>query len=147
MKYFNLLIMTVLSFISMYILMYIMVNEWGNVYQNINQIYMAGVMTIPMVLIELVIMKSMYTNKKLNAVIGISSLAIFIALIIFIRQQIAVADKEFLRSMIPHHASAILMCQKASLQDPEVKDLCKAIVSSQQAEIDLMKKKLKEYGK
>ncbi|MBI5354011.1 MAG: DUF305 domain-containing protein [Chloroflexi bacterium] len=66
------------------------------------------------------------------------------AFFVFIRQQSAVSDKQFLKSMIPHHASAILMCEKANLQDPEIKDLCQSIISGQQAEIDQMKAKLQE---
>lgn len=143
MRYVNLFLMTTLSFISMYILMYMMVNKFANVYPNLNQLYMAGVMTIPMLLIELFLMRSMYNNKKVNIFIGIFSLAIFILLIIFIKQQTAISDREFLKSMIPHHAAAILMCEKASLQDPEIKELCKTIISTQQSEIDLMKTKLK----
>ena len=50
--YMNLAIMTVLSFISMYVFMYSMVDRFANVYPNFNQFYMAGVMTAPMVLIE-----------------------------------------------------------------------------------------------
>jgi uncharacterized protein (DUF305 family) len=49
--------------------------------------------------------------------------------------------------MIPHHASAILMCEKANLQDPEMKDLCQSIILGQQEEIDQMKAKLKELQK
>jgi uncharacterized protein (DUF305 family) len=49
-----------------------------------------------------------------------------------------------MRSMIPHHAGAILMCEQAPTRDPEIKDLCAAIVSSQQSEIDQMKAKLAE---
>lgn len=59
------------------------------------------------------------------------------------RQQTAVSDKQFLRSMIPHHGSAILMCQEASIQDSEIKELCRNIVSNQQSEIDQMKAKLR----
>lgn len=142
MKYRNLFFMTILSFISMYILMYIMVNTFANVYSNLNQLYMAGVMTIPMIFIELFLMRSMYDNKRLNALIGITSLALFSILILFIRNQTAISDKEFLKSMIPHHAAALLMCEKASLHDPEIKNLCKSISSSQQSEIDFMKAKL-----
>ena len=123
--------------------MYIMVNEFANVYSNLNQLYMAGVMTIPMVLIDLFLMRSMYNNKKFNAVIGTLSLAIFIVLIIFVRKQTAISDREFLKSMIPHHASALLMCEQSSLQDPEIKKLCESISSSQQSEIDFMKAKLR----
>jgi uncharacterized protein (DUF305 family) len=46
--------------------------------------------------------------------------------------------------MIPHHAAAILMCERASIHDPDIKGLCEAIISGQQAEIDQMKAKLDE---
>ena len=61
---------------------------------------------------------------------------------VLIRQQVAIGDEEFLRSMIPHHAGAILMCEQAPLADPEVISLCRGIIASQQAEIDWMKAKL-----
>lgn len=44
--------------------------------------------------------------------------------------------------MIPHHAGAILMCEKASLQDPEIKEPRKTIIAGQRAEIEQMKSKL-----
>src|SRR5512138_3402816 len=139
MNYPRLLIMAVLSFIAMYILMYAMVNVIGNVYNNCNQFYMAGLMTAPMMIIELIVMRSMYPNKQLNLlIIAISAIALA-GFFLFIRQQTAIADKQFLRSMIPHHSGAILMCERASLEDPELQDLCKSIVESQQEEIDQMK--------
>ncbi len=64
-----------------------------------------------------------------------------------IRQQVAIGDKQFLKSMIPHHAAAILMSEQASVQDPEIKELIKNIISSQQAEINQMKAKLTELEK
>jgi hypothetical protein len=143
MKYINLFLMAVLSFISMYILMYIMVDNYANVYPNLNQFYMAAIMTIPMVIIELVVMRLMYPNKMINNLIVLFSIAIFITLIILIRKQTAISDKEFLKSMIPHHAAALLMCKKAPLQDPELQQLCKNIISAQLSEIDFMKSKLK----
>ena len=142
MKYRNLFLMATLSFISMFILMYIMVNEFANVYPNLNQLYMAGIMTVPMLLIELFLMRSMYNNRKLNIFIVVFSLATFILLIIFIKKQTAISDKQFLKSMIPHHAAAILMCENAALHDPKIKELCKTIISTQQSEIDFMKTKI-----
>jgi uncharacterized protein (DUF305 family) len=145
--YKKLLLMAVLSFISMYILMYAMVNTFANVFLNVNQFYMAGLMTAPMLIIEIALMGSMYEDKRLNStIIAVSSL-VLIGFFIFIRQQSAVSDKQFLKSMIPHHASAILMCEKANIQDPEIKDLCQSIISSQQQEIDQMKAKLQELEK
>ena len=51
--YAHLATMTVLSFIAMFILMYAMVDRFANVYPNVNQAYMAGLMAAPMVMIEL----------------------------------------------------------------------------------------------
>ncbi|HUE98552.1 MAG TPA: DUF305 domain-containing protein [Anaerolineales bacterium] len=142
--YRRLLAMAALSFISMYILMYAMVNVVGNVYNNFNQFYMAAIMTAPMVVIELALMSAMYQNKRRNAVIMALSVLVLILFFMFIRQQIAITDKQFLRSMIPHHAGAILMCEQAPIQDPEIKELCGTIITSQLEEIAQMKEKLRE---
>jgi uncharacterized protein (DUF305 family) len=136
--------MAVLSFVSMYTLMYAMVDRFANVYANFNQLYMAGLMAAPMVVIELALMGAMYGDKRKNLVILAISLVALSAFWVFIRQQTAITDRQFLRSMIPHHAGAILMCQEAPIRDPEIKELCGAIVSSQQSEIDQMKAKLAE---
>ena len=36
---------------------------------NVNQVYMAGLMAAPMVVIEILLMSGMYPNRKKNAVI------------------------------------------------------------------------------
>ena len=64
--YRHLLIMAALSFASMYVLMYAMVDSFGNVYANFNQVYMAGLMTAPMVVIELLVMRGMYHDARRN---------------------------------------------------------------------------------
>lgn len=145
--YRNLLVMTALSFISMYILMYAMVNVIGNVFLNFNQFYMAGLMTAPMVLLELTLMRAMYQNKRYNALIVATSTIALLVFFLLVRWQTAISDKQFLRSMIPHHAAALLMCENASLQDPEIKELCGAILSSQEEQIDQMRAKLSELEK
>lgn len=143
-SYSSLLLMAALSFVAMFILMYMMVDKYANVYPNLNQFYMAGMMTTPMILIELLLMKSMYPNSGLNVLIAIFSIALLSIFIFCIRAQTAIGDKEFLKSMIPHHASALLMCKQAKITDNEIKKLCKGIVSSQQSEIDWMKDKLEK---
>lgn len=141
--YRHLLIMTAVSFLAMYGLMYAMVDSLANVHHNLNQVYMAGLMASSMVLIELVVMRGMYRNRKLNGMIaGVGVLAL-LGSWLFIRQQTGIGDRQFLNSMIPHHAGAILMCQQASLRDGEVRRLCGPIVSSQTAEIEQMKELLK----
>jgi uncharacterized protein (DUF305 family) len=136
--------MALLSFMSMYVLMYAMVDAVTNVYVNLNQFYMAGLMTAPMILFELALMGAMYGHAKRNVVIAAASVIALGVFWTFIRQQTAITDRQFLRSMIPHHAGAILMCQEAPIQDFEIKKLCETIVSSQQSEIDQMKAKLAE---
>jgi hypothetical protein len=140
--YIRLGAMAILSFIAMFVLMYSMVDVFANVFVNLNQFYMAALMAAPMVLIELALMSAMYPNKKWNVVIGAISAVALILFWFCIRQQVAISDKQFLRSMIPHHAGAILMCEKASMHDPEIKQLCHEIISSQRREIDQMNAKL-----
>jgi uncharacterized protein (DUF305 family) len=137
--YGRFLIMIVLHFIAMYIFMYAMVNVFDNVFNSLNQVYMAALMTASMVLIELPLMSSMYKSKKLNMIILAVGAIVLIGSWFGIRQQAAIGDRQFLRSMIPHHAGAILMCQQASIQDQEIRTLCNNIISGQQAEIDQMK--------
>jgi len=145
--YRRFLIMIVLHFIAMYIFMYAMVNVFGNVFNSFNQVYMAALMTASMVLIELPLMSSMYESKKLNMIILAAGAVVLIGSWFAIRQQAAIGDRQFLRSMIPHHAGAILMCQQASIQDQEIRTLCRNIISGQQAEIDQMKVKLDELSR
>ena len=136
--YPHLAIMAALSFAAMYALMYAMVNTVGDVLNNINQVYMAGLMAAPMVVIELVVMRAMYHDKRLNLMLVSGSIVLGVLLFTAIRQQALVNDRQFLRSMIPHHSSAILMCREAALQDAEIRTLCNGIIAGQQQEIDQM---------
>lgn len=147
MSYMHLGVMIVLSFISMYVLMYAMVNAFGNVFNSLNQFYMAGLMTAPMVIIEMVVMRMMYPKKGLNTLIIVASAIALVLFWVGIRQQVGIGDEQFLRSMIPHHAGAILMCNQAKITDPEIQDLCANIVTGQQQEIDWMKAKLDTLNK
>jgi hypothetical protein len=140
-------IMILLSFVAMYILMYAMVDRFENALPNVNQLYMAGLMTSGMVIIELLLMGKMYANKKLNRlflIIGVVALVLFYT---GIRKQTAVGDKQFLKSMIPHHAAAVLMVKETTLRDPELRKLAKDIIEAQEKEIAFMKTKLEEMDK
>lgn len=136
--YHHLAMMAALSLVTMYFLMYSMVDRPSYVYGNLNQLFMAGLMTAPMVVIELIVMRSLYPNARRNAVIAAISIAAGVAMFLFIRQQTAIADEQFLRSMIPHHSGAILMCERAQLRNPQLRELCDAIIESQREEIKLM---------
>src|SRR5690606_38726530 len=120
-----------------------MVNSFDNVFNNVNQAYMAGLMAAPMLLIELALMAGMYPDKRRNAWLAGAAVVLMVGCWIGIRQQVGVTDRQFLRSMIPHHAGAILMCTRNQLADPGLQQLCREIVASQQEEIARMKAKLR----
>lgn len=145
--YGHLAIMTALSFIAMFILMYAMVDRFANVYPNINQFYMAGLMAAPMVVIELLVMRAMYPDMRMNMILGGAALVALVIFFLGIRAQTAVGDVQFIKSMIPHHAGAILMCGRADIADAEIKKLCGEIVRGQQQEIDQMKQILARIEK
>jgi uncharacterized protein (DUF305 family) len=128
-----------LSLIIMYVAMFAMIWSWGEFVQNINSLYMALVMWAPMAAVMLLTMRPMYPNRKLNALLYLGFAAVFILSMIGIRQQSLVGDQQFLRSMIPHHSGAVLMCEEAKITDPEIQTLCRGIIRSQTSEIDQMK--------
>jgi hypothetical protein len=101
---------------------------------------MAFMMTLPMIIIEIGLMVSMYKDKKKNYFFIFGTILLLIIFFIFIRNQIGIKDKQFLKSMISHHASAILMCENANIENQEIIELCDSIIQSQQQEIDQMKK-------
>lgn len=137
--YGKLALMAVLSFVSMYVLMYAMVDRLGNAVPNINQFYMAGLMTAPMAILEILLMARMYPDKRKNTTILLLGAVVLAACWFGIRAQAGVGDRQFLKSMIPHHAGAILMCEQASLTQPDVKALCDGIVKAQEEEIARMR--------
>jgi uncharacterized protein (DUF305 family) len=127
-----------LSLAIMYVVMFAMIASWGEFIQNINFLYMALMMWAPMGALMLLTMPMMYPKRKLNmAIYAMFGLA-FILSTVGIREQSLVGDRQFLRSMIPHHSGAVLMCTKASITDPEIRELCNSIISSQTSEIDQM---------
>jgi predicted nucleotidyltransferase len=138
-------LMAVAMFVAMYFIMYAMIDGLQNLIPNINNLYMTLLMVSAMLVIEIWIMKGMYQNKKINWAIITVSLAIGIFSWFGIREQLFVGDKEFVKGMIPHHAAAVLMSEKAKLTDPELIELQKNILETQAKEIELMKRKLKEF--
>ncbi len=125
--------------VIMFLFTYAMIDRIDHFYVNINRIYMALLMVAPMVVLMLLVMRSMYRNARLNYALIATFTALGILVFVLMRLQAPVGDRQFLRSMIPHHSSAILMCQEASLRDPEIIDLCGQIVTAQEEEISQMK--------
>lgn len=143
--YFGLIPMLATHFIIMFAVMYTMVDRWEDVFINLNQFYMTMMMVIPMNVVMLLLMNSMYPNKSLNWLISGVSILAFATFFYFMRAQSFVGNEQFLKSMIPHHSGAILMCEKAQLTDPEILKFCDVVVKTQNEEIATMKSMLKKY--
>ena len=128
-----------LSAVIMYLGMFAMIWSGGEFVQNINFFYMALIMWAPMSVVMLWTMKSMYQNSGLNLGLYALFAAVFVLSLWGMRDQLLVGDRQFLRSMIPHHSGAILMCERSNLADPEIRSLCDGIVRGQAQEIAQMK--------
>ena len=130
-----------ISLVIMYLSMFAMIWSLGEFVQNINFLYMALVMWAPMAIVMMLTMKSMFMNSRLNMVLYAAFAAAFLLSFWGIRAQGLVDDRRFLQSMIPHHSGALTMCNRASLRDAEVRELCfkpNGIVESQKREIAQM---------
>ncbi|MDQ2772181.1 MAG: DUF305 domain-containing protein, partial [Bacteroidota bacterium] len=57
------------SLVAMYAVMYLNVYEWDHVYFSLTRVYMALLMLVPMTIIMMGFMWSMYPNKQRNALI------------------------------------------------------------------------------
>ena len=132
----------VVSLIIMYLMMFTMIWSFGEFFNNLNMFYMALLMGTPMGILMLQMMPMMYPNKQLNLLLYALFALLFVLAFWGMRAQGLVGDRQFVRAMIPHHSGAILMCNRASLQNPKIRDLCfgpDGIVESQKREIELMK--------
>ncbi|MDX3911555.1 MAG: DUF305 domain-containing protein [Sphingobium sp.] len=137
--YWSLALQTLVSGVIMYLVMFVMIDGLDSFYNNLNMLYMTMMMVAPMVVLMILAMRHMFPSKAANIALIAVSLIAFFGSFALIRTQTTIGDTAFLRSMIPHHSGAILMCREARLSDPEVVRLCTSIEQSQRQEIDEMK--------
>ncbi len=138
--YTKFIITLALSFIAMYITMYMNTYEWDHVWFSLTRFYMALLGICAMAVIMLTMMMGMYKNKKKNIAIYAGSFLIFISALGLVRAQIPVGDVLWMKAMIPHHSIAILTSKRADISDPEAKKLAEEIIEAQIREIAQMKK-------
>ena len=133
----------VASGIVMYFVMYTMIDSIAELYNNLNNVYMTLMMVTSMALFMLWMMPAMFPDRRTNVILYIIFAATFLLALYGMRTQALVGNDQFLRAMIPHHSGAVLMCEKSTITNPEIKQLCDGIISSQKAEIAQMKGLLK----
>jgi len=141
-SYFRFALMLTISFVIMYAVMFLNVDRIEHVYLSLTRLYMTLLMVAPMAVLMLALMGKMYKNRKANIVIIGASLLVFVAALIFLRNQTFIGQRQYMKAMIPHHSSAILTSKNAKLQDPEVIKLSQNIIEAQEREIREMKELL-----
>jgi uncharacterized protein (DUF305 family) len=144
-SYKKLAIAISINAVIMLFLTFVLIDSLEHFKVNINRIFMALIMAAPMVIVMLLSMKSMFMDKRLNTILFAGAGIALILLFFLMRTQTPVGNEQFLRSMIPHHSSAILMCEQSAITDPEIIELCEEIVQSQEEEIAEMEAMLERY--
>lgn len=142
-KHYGILLLNVaISAVVMYFVMFAMVWSADDFFNNLNFVYMALLMATPMGILMLIMMGPRCPDRKINGALYAGFIAVFALSFWATRDQTEVGDRQFIRSMIPHHSGAILMCNRASIRDAEIRELCfgpDGIVRSQEREIRQMK--------
>jgi len=137
--YVLLAVALVVSFIVMYLLTFAMINRTEDFYLNLSNAYMALMMVFAMGIVMIAVMWRMYPGAGLKVGLLVGFAALFAAAFLVGRAEAFIGDEQFLKSMIPHHSRAILVCEQSDITDPEIVALCGEIVESQQREIDQMR--------
>lgn len=127
-----------LGLIVMYVVMFSMIDGWGDFRNNLNMFYMAVTMWAPMGIFMLATMPGMYPNRGLNIAMYVLFAVLTLGSFWATRAQAFIEERQFVESMIPHHSGAILMCREAKLTEPVLVSLCEAITKAQREEIQKM---------
>ncbi|SFB09430.1 DUF305 domain-containing protein [Algoriphagus aquimarinus] len=135
--------MMAVSFVIMYAVMFLNADLFEHVMLSTTRTYMTILMIAPMAISMMLFMWGMYENKKANYMILASAVIIFIGTLTMLRNQTMIADVQWMKAMIPHHSSAIMVSQKAHLQDPEAQKLAQDIIEAQKKEIAQMNEMIK----
>jgi len=127
------------SFIFQYFIMPpIMVNKLTHVTNNIGKAYLATIMGLFMVLIEVMMHDHQYHVLSVNwyAIL----FALLAAFTYLYRIQIAINDKQYLKGMIEHHSMALFQSEEIlkKTDDYNIAKLAKNIIQTQTDELKFM---------
>lgn len=144
MNYATFFKMILTSSVLMYFTMYLHTYVWDHVFFSETRLYMTFLMTSVMAVVMLWFMRHMYTNKRMNQFIYAGSITFFLLSLFLVRSQILVDEVSYMRAMIPHHSIAILVSERAQIEDPRVQELAQEIIEAQRREIDEMRDLIEE---
>ena len=132
--------MMLTSFVIMYAVMFLNVDVYDHVMLSTTRTYMTILMIAPMAITMMLFMWGMYEKKTWNYAIMGTAVVVFILTFAGLRTQTPIGDIQYMKAMIPHHSSAIMVSQEATFSDPEVQKLALEIIEAQKREIAQMKK-------
>lgn len=132
-------LMLAASFILMYAIMFLNVNEPDHIYINMTRFYMTLMMIAAMAVLMLAMMPMMYADKRKNGVLVISAIVVFGLAFFGVHRQAGISDVQYMKGMIPHHSIAIMTSENAHITDPRVRKLADGIIATQEKEIKEMK--------
>lgn len=124
--------------------MFLNIDNISHYHTSTTRVYMALLMVAPMAVVMMLMMGKMYPDKKINTAIILGGVVVFVLVLFGLRTQTPISDVQYMKAMIPHHSSAILVSKNANLKDPQVKKLSENIIKAQEKEIAEMEAKLKE---
>jgi len=117
----------------------IMVNNRLYITNNIGKAYLATIMGIFMILLEVMMHDHQYHVFSTNFYIVLSAL---LALFVYLyRAQVAINDKQYLEGMIEHHSMGIFTSEQVlkKTDNYDVAKLAKNIIQQQEDEIRMMR--------
>jgi len=141
----TMVVMFVGSFLIQYFLMPpIMVNNRIYITNNIGKAYLATIMGLFMILLEVMMHDHQYKVFSSNFYIILIALS---ALFVYLyRAQVAINDKQYLEGMIEHHSMGIFTSEQIlkKTDSYDVTKLAKNIIQQQEDEIRDMRKLLQK---
>jgi hypothetical protein len=133
-------VMFIGSFLIQYFLMSsIMVENKIDITNSIGKAYMAIIMSVYMLFLEVMMHDHQYGVVSTSFYIGLTSLLVLF--IYLYRKQVAVNDKQYLEGMIEHHSMALLTSKEIlkKTDDYNIAKLAKNIIEAQENEIKIMR--------
>ena len=133
------------SFIIQFIFMSsIMTNSYQNITFSVGKFYLSVIMALLMGLIE-VIMFDVHM-KTISGIFYLSLIFLLVTFVYIYRNQVYIDDKEYLKEMIEHHSMALLTSEEIlqNTHSERVKKLAENIISTQEKEIEYMRKLINE---
>jgi hypothetical protein len=127
------------SMVVMFILMYLNSYQiFEHAWFSETRLFMTMIMGAAMMIVMLLYMRGMYSNKRANLAIFIGAGLMLLLSVWLVRSQITVTGVDYMEGMIPHHSIAILTSEEAQIVDPRVRDLADRIIEAQRREIKEM---------